>query len=647
MEKIMAVPIGLKDIKIKNGFLGRYIPLVKNVVLEYQWNVMNDMVPKAPKSHCIENFRIAAGESEGEFYGMVFQDTDLAKWLEAAAYTMITNPDKELSDKIQSVVELIGKAQCKDGYLNTYFTIKAPELRWKNLREGHELYTAGHFMEAAVACEEAGNGRMLEIMCKMADLICEHFGPEENKCHGYPGHPEVELALVRLYRATRKRKYLEMAKYFLDVRGCDDNYFLEEMKKADFEPIFNEMNNYEPIYSQSHLPIRKQKTAEGHAVRAVYLYSAMADIAYECKDEELLECCKTLWNNITQCRMYITGSIGSSGYLERFTTDYDLPNTNNYSESCASIGLMMFGIRMAQITREASYVDIVERALYNTVLAGIAMDGKSFFYVNPLEVWPKICIKNTSMDHVKPTRQKWFGVACCPPNIARTLASLGKYIYMADMDTLYINLFVSGELHTKIAGKEVWLEIETNFPVEGHIVIHVKYWEHGLKLAIRVPAYADNFSIYGKDGEKIGAKRNKGFVYIEKVCGKIHIAFDMEAKFIYANRQVRADIGRICVMRGPLVYAFEEIDNTENLEAYYIDTAQKPQVFWDEKLLGGTMTVLVNGYRAEGGPQGLYGTAKPFYLKKQMRAIPYAFWCNRINKTKSAGEMCVWMKEWQ
>ena len=465
MGKDRLADISLKNIAITDGFWNKYRNLVKDVIIPYQWDTLNDNVPDAEPSHCIENFRIAAGEKNGEFYGAVFQDTDVAKWLEAVAYVLDSQGrDEELEKLADETIDLIGKAQGSDGYLNTYFTIKEPERRWTNLREGHELYTAGHMIEAAVAYYQAtGKRKFLDIVMRFADLISERFGPEDGKCHGYPGHPEIELALVKLYRVTGKKNYLETAKFFVDARGVGENYFFQEEKGERYQQIFPEFTGYEPEYSQSHKPVREQKTAEGHAVRAVYLYSAMADLAYEYQDESLLKACETLWKNMVTKRMYITGGIGSSGLLERFTVDYDLPNDRNYAESCASIGLAMFGKRMGQITRDAKYADIVEKALYNTVLAGIAMDGKGFFYVNPLEVWPENCLKRTSMEHVKPVRQKWFGVACCPPNIARTLASLGQYIYGEDEESIFINLYVSNEAETQINGVPCKLTIDSDF----------------------------------------------------------------------------------------------------------------------------------------------------------------------------------------
>lgn len=453
MKKAANSSISLKDIHITDNFWRKYIKLVKDVIIPYQWDILNDKLEGVETSHCIENFRIAAGESQGEYYGAVFQDTDVAKWLEAVGFVLNYERDEGLERLADETIDLIGRAQQPDGYLNTYFTIKEPEMRWSNLMEGHELYTAGHMIEAAVAYyESTGKKRFLEIVCRFADLICRTFGTGEDQIHGYPGHQEIELALVKLYRVTGKKAYLETAKYFIDARGVGENYFLRETKSEKYKLIMPEFANYDPVYSQSVIPVREQQKAEGHAVRAVYMYTAMADLSCEYNDASLFAACERLWNNIVSKQMYITGGIGSSGILERFTTDYDLPNDSNYSESCASIGLAMFGKRMADITKDAAYMDTVERALYNTVLSGIAMDGKSFFYVNPLEVWPPNCMPKTSKEHVKAVRQTWYGVACCPTNIARTLASLGQYIYFQEKDRIYTNLYISNQAEVEING---------------------------------------------------------------------------------------------------------------------------------------------------------------------------------------------------
>ena len=648
MRKDRLADISLKNIDITDKFWNKYRSLVKDVIIPYQWNTLNDNVPDAEPSHCIENFRIAAGEKTGEFAGAVFQDTDVAKWLEAVAYVLESQGrDEELEKLADDTIDLIGRAQEPDGYLNTYFTIKEPERRWTNLKEGHELYTAGHMIEAAVAYYQAtGKRKFLEIVMKFADLISDKFGPEEGKCHGYPGHPEIELALVKLYRVTGKKNYLDTAKYFVDVRGVGENYFFQEEKGEKYQQIFPEFAGYEPEYSQSHLPVREQKTAEGHAVRAVYLYSAMADLAYEYQDESLLEACETLWKNMVTKRMYITGGIGSSGLLERFTTDYDLPNDRNYAESCASIGLAMFGKRMGQITRDAKYADIVEKALYNTVLAGIAMDGKGFFYVNPLEVWPDNCLNRTSMEHVKPVRQKWFGVACCPPNIARTLASLGQYIYGEDDDSIFINLYVSNETETQINGVPCKLTIDSDFLKNGNVKIHLKSQkDSGGKLALRIPGYSRRFLV-SRNGNEINSPRiEKGYLILEDMKAEemITVSCNMEARFDHANPEVRADEGRVAIMRGPLVYCLEETDNGRNLSSLYIDTKAGLTEAYEDELLGGVVTVSAKGKRISNtgwNEDELYKEQEIQLEDVTLKAVPYCNWGNR-----KTGEMAVWIKE--
>ena len=645
MGKDRLADISLKNIDITDKFWNKYRSLVKDVIIPYQWDTLNDNVPDAEPSHCIENFRIAAGEKKGEFYGAVFQDTDVAKWLEAVAYVLDSQGrDEELEKLADETIDLIGKAQGPDGYLNTYFTIKEPERRWKNLREGHELYTAGHMIEAAVAYYQAtGKRKFLDIVMRFADLISEKFGPDEGKCHGYPGHPEIELALVKLYRVTGKKNYLETAKYFVDVRGVGENYFFQEEKGEKYQQIFPEFAGYEPEYSQSHKPVREQKTAEGHAVRAVYLYSAMADLAYEYQDEPLLKACEVLWKNIVTKRMYITGGIGSSGLLERFTTDYDLPNDRNYAESCASIGLAMFGKRMGQITRDAKYADIVEKALYNTVLAGIAMDGKGFFYVNPLEVWPDNCLNRTSMEHVKPVRQKWFGVACCPPNIARTLASLGQYIYGEDEESIFINLYVSNEAETQINGVPCKLTIDSDFLKNGNVKIYVKsQQDSGGKLALRIPGYSRRFQV-SRNGKEIDRPRiEKGYLILEDLKAEemIIVSCDMKARFVHANPEVRADEGRTAIMRGPLVYCLEETDNGRNLSSLYIDTKAELTEVYEDELLGGVVTVTAKGKRISNtgwNEDELYKEQEIQLEDVILKAVPYCNWGNR-----ETGEMTVW-----
>lgn len=626
----MLASIPLKDIQIQDRFWKERLDLVRKEIIPYQWEAMNDRVPNAEPSHCIENYRIAAGQAQGSFYGEVFQDSDLAKWLEAVAYVLSFQPDPKLEKLADEAIELVCAAQQPDGYLNTFFTIKEPDQRWRNLREGHELYCAGHMMEAAVAYFEAtGKRRLLDAMMRLADLIYNTFGPEEGKIHAYPGHEEVELALFRMYRATGVRRYLELSAYFINCRGTGENYFRNENDRPGYLPIWGSMDtNSDMSYYQAHQPVREQKQAAGHAVRAMYLYSAMADLAGELKDEGLLNACKTLWNDVTERQMYVTGGVGASGILERFTTDYDLSNEMAYAESCASIGLMLFGLRMNRVTRQAQYFDPVERALYNTVLASVALDGKSFFYVNPLEVWPKACMPYTSKEHVKPVRQPWFSCACCPPNIARTFASLGQYIWAQDSQRVYLNLFISSTVKAK---NGAILKLETEFPMGNVLKITS---DQVLELAVRIPGYGKNFRA------NVSYRKENGYGVFELEAGKeLEIQFDAPACFIRANPEVRACSGKVCIQRGPVVYCLEEIDNGSNLSALSVDTAVSPGER-ESDIPGGLMITASGKRRRAWTDDKLYGEFPSQYEETVLQAVPYAFWGNR-----EKGEMTVWIRE--
>jgi len=628
--------VQLSRMDITDPFWKQYTDLVEDVIIPYQWDIMNDNVPGVESSHCLENFKIAAGLKKGQFYGAVFQDTDVAKWLEAVGYSLAEKKNEKLEKLADDAIDVIVQAQQEDGYLDTYFIIKEPSQRWRNLCEGHELYSAGHMIEAAVAYYEGtGKRKLLDSMIRLADLICRTFGPEEGQNHGYPGHQEIELALVRLYRVTQDKKYLEQAKYFLEA---GKNYFLEERKQENFKRIFPEFEDYDPAYSQSHEPVREQKTAEGHAVRAVYMYSAMADVAEEYQDKELMEACVALWENITQKRMYITGGIGSSGFLERFTTDYDLPNDSNYSETCASIGMALFSLRMANITRNSRYAELMEQELYNNILAGIAQDGKSFFYVNPLEIKPRQCMSHTSRAHVKARRQKWFGVACCPPNIARTLASLGQYIYGVDGADIYTHLYIGNQTYIPVNNDVVKITMDSMFPWEGNIKVKVQGVKEKVRLHFRIPSYAENFRLYC-DGKEQELTVSKGYACVE-ICrdSELSIQFDMPVEFLHADPRVSADVGKVAIKRGPIVYCLEEVDNGAELQCIYLSgkaAQKKKSTYFSECLeleLQGRRLIPRNGE--------LYSSAGLTYEDAVVRAIPYAYWNNR-----GEGEMLVWIHE--
>jgi len=627
----------LSAIRVNDSCWNRYTGLIPDKVIPYQWEILNDRVPGVPPSYCLKNFRIAAGEEKGERQGFVFQDSDAAKWLEAVAYSLATRPDPELEKTADEVIDLIGRAQEDDGYLNTYFSLNHPDEKWKNLTEGHELYCAGHFMEAAVAYyESTGKKAFLEIVCRLADLICKSFGPAENQIHGYPGHPEIELALVRLYHTSGQRRYLDTAKYFVDERGFAPNYFLKEINRPGFRHIFQGGGGFDPAYAQSHLPVREQNTAEGHAVRALYLYCAMADLAEEYDDKKLYEQCRVLWNNIVEKRMYITGSVGSSGFLERFTVDYDLPNDSNYSETCASIALALFGLRMARISGDASYFDTVERALYNTVRAGISLEGDRYFYVNPLEVWPETCIENSSRSHIKPIRQKWFDCACCPTNVARTLTSLGQYIYFKKASDIFVNLFIQNETSFEIDGKPVGLSLITDYPKTGNVRIVVKADKVPFTLHIRIPAFAGNMG----NGYQV---THNGYYCIDKTWNdeEISLSFPMESRFVYANPRVHQNCGKVAIERGPEIYCLEECDNGPNLAALSVNTHAPLEESWREDLLGGVMVVKARGSRliTPDADESFSEKFTPSTEEAVLTALPYGLWCNR-----TPGEMLVWIR---
>lgn len=645
MKKSFPRPMSLSRVKITDELYGSYVNLVAEKIIPYQWDILNDRVPGAEKSHCVENFRIAAGESQGDHYGPVFCDTDAYKWLEAVAYCIENGSDGRYEPTADDLIDLIGRAQRPNGYLNTYYTVVSPGQRWLNLTEGHELYSAGHLMEAAVAYYKAtGKDKLLQIACKFADLICEVFGSGQKQCQGYPGHQEIELALVKLYHATGRARYLELADFFIKERGVRPNYLIEEIQRRQGNGLFKEFADYDEEYAQSHQPPVEQKTAEGHAVRALYMYAAMADLAIEQDDQQLNEACLKLWNNITTKRMHITGGVGTSGHLERFTVDYDLPNNSTYCESCASIGLMMFGQRMAALTGDASFYDIVEKSLCNTVLAGIAVTGDKYFYVNPLEVWPENCKPSTSMSHVKPVRQPWFPVACCPPNIARTLASLAQYIYSQDDLNLYINQFISSEMETSLEGAKIKLKLESSFMQDGLVTIQVQA-SAACSLKIRMPGYCD-YPDFTLDGSGIIPPiENNYAVFILNGNGEYEISMKYEVKphFVAANHRVRADAGKAALVKGPYVYCLEEVDNGSELSNILIDTTANIQE--DKPLAGMPGRLPVIKYSGKKiissivDDRQLYG--KPVWKLDDVNltAVPYCLWCNR-----EAGEMLVWQK---
>jgi len=627
----------VRDVNITEGFFAGVGKMVREQVLPYQWEALNDRIEGAEPSHAVANFKIAAGELQGQHQGMVFQDSDLAKWIEAAAYSLSAHPDPELENTIDELVNTIAKAQQPDGYLNTCFTIKEPDKRWTNLRDWHEMYCAGHMMEAAVAYFEAtGKDKLLNVMRGMARHIMTQFGAEDGKRKGYPGHQEIELALIKMFRATGDQSLLKLAAYFINQRGLSPNYFTQEHKPQSPNPT-----RKDPLsYYQSHLPVREQTTVEGHSVRALYMLSGMADVAAETGDDSLLNACETLYENAVNRRMYVTGGVGSTHIGEAFTYDYDLPNDTVYAETCASIALIFFAHRMLQIRPDSRYADVIERALYNTCMAGMSLDGKRFFYVNPLMVSPEASEKDPAKRHVLPERPKWFGCACCPPNLARLITSIGKYIYSAGQSSVYAHLFIDSEATMQISGQTISLKMKTDYPHNGRVTIDLSAGKY--RLMLRKPAWCEAYTLNLR-GKPIEVETVDGYLAIERQWQEgDRVEYDMEMPVyrVWANPKVAADIGKVCVMRGPLVYCAEERDNGKGLHALYLPRDAK----WAESKLPdlpeGTITLSAEGKTADLSIDELYATTPPKLVNKQIQLIPYFAWANR-----GIGEMTVWLND--
>ncbi|WP_312692500.1 glycoside hydrolase family 127 protein [Kosakonia sp.] len=643
----------LHTLKISDPFLGQYQQLVRDVVIPYQWEALNDRIAEAEPSHAIANFRIAAGQQEGAFYGMVFQDSDVAKWLEAVAWSLCQKPDAELEKTADEVIDLIAAAQCADGYLNTYFTVKAPGERWTNLAECHELYCAGHMIEAGVAYfQGTGKRRLLEVVCKLADHIDSVFGAGENQLHGYPGHPEIELALMRLYEVTAEPRYLALVQYFVEERGKQPHFYDIEYQKRGRTSYWH---TYGPAwmvndkaYSQAHLPLSEQSVATGHAVRFVYLMAGVAHLARLSADESKRQDCLRLWRNMAQRQLYITGGIGSQSSGEAFSSDYDLPNDTVYAESCASIGLMMFARRMLEMETDSHYADVMERALYNTVLGGMALDGKHFFYVNPLEVHPKSLPFNHIYDHVKPVRQRWFGCACCPPNIARVLTSLGHYIYTARPEALFIHLYVGNSMQQQVGEETLQLTISGNYPWQEEVEIRITSpvaVEH--TLALRLPDWCENPQVT-LNGEAAEGETKRGYFHLARRWQEgdvLRLRLPMPVRRVYGNPRVRQQAGKVAIQRGPLVYCLEEADNGTNLHNLSLCEQSTFRTFEGKGLFAHKVLIQAEGYQhaasdSETQPLWQYDRKPATQMRKTLTFIPWFSWANR-----GEGEMRIWVDE--
>lgn len=708
--KTFSRPLDLKQVTITDVFWHREQELVRKEVIPYQWEALNDRIADAAPSYCMHNFRAAgrmmqkkqemgksyvapnytfrgfntlpadpANPEPDKFYGFVFQDSDFSKWIEAVGYSLIQHPDAQLEQTADEAIDLVCAAQLENGYLDTYYIINGMDRAFTNLKDHHELYCLGHLIEGAIAYYQAtGKDKLLNVARRYADYVAVYFGPQEGGCKGYPGHEIVEMALVRLYEVTGEDKYLKLSQFFLNQRGTKPYYFdQEEQKRAALEdsaeqlPKFDE-NEERYAYYQAHKPVREQSEAVGHAVRAVYLYSGMADVARLTLDDAMYAACQRLWESIVREKLYVTGGIGGTSHGEAFSFPFDLPNDTAYSETCAAIGLAFFARRMLEIKAESRYADVCELALYNTVLSGMALDGKSFFYVNPLEVLPEACYKDSRKSHVKPVRQKWFGCACCPPNIARIVSSVASYAYTEREDTLWFHLYMGSVLTKKIGSQEINLKVETEMPWNGHVSVHIQTQKTvPCTLAMRIPGWSDGGNAkvicgglstdiaWKTEGENLQVSQNNlqevfvqdGYLYLRgewQTEDSISLDFSMGVHMVTADERVCEDIGKVTFVRGPIVYCMEEADNGKNLHLYKADIdrigtgCQNIAVEMTEELGHLMATLRVPGKRRLGtsSKNTLYREYMPVHYEDVMlRWIPYYAWCNR-----GEGEMRVWIQ---
>lgn len=565
----------------------------------------------------------------------MFWDSDYGKVIETAAYCLAQERDPKLEAIVDDVVDAFGRLQQDDGYLNSWFQRMEPGMRWTNLRDCHELYCAGHLLEGAVAYFQAtGKRKFLDIMCRYMDHIAGVFGTGPEQRPGYCGHEEIEVALVKLYRVTGERKYLDLSRYFIDERGKEPKYFDQEAIARGEDPKTWCQGTSE--YNQSHLAVRDQPQVVGHAVRAMYLYSGMADVAAEYDDKRLQLALERLWGDLVAKRIYVTGGMGPSAGNEGFTTEYDLPNRSAYAETCAAVGLVFWAQRMLGLSPEARYGDMLELALYNGALAGISLSGDTFFYENPLE---------SRGDH---HRWKWHHCPCCPPNIARLIASIGTYVYAEGDEEVAIHMYAASEANLHVADGVVALTQTTNYPWDGvvKIAIDPDHPRH-FRLLLRIPGWSRNTTL-DVNGEAVdlSSTTKDGYARITREWrpgDRVTLALDLTVERLYAHPAVRDDAGRFSLRRGPLVYCLEGVDHP----GLGLTQIRVPQdAVWEPRfvpeLLGGITTIQTDAQveSAQDWERTLYRTLPPVSKPLTITAIPYFAWDHR-----SPGEMLVWLRQ--
>ena len=623
------------DVHFTDNFWLPRIETIRNVTVPFAFR-------KCEETHRIDNFAVAAGIKEGKFNSPYpFDDSDVYKIMEGASYLLAVKEDNGLDAYMDSLISLIGAAQEPDGYLYTTRTIGGSSIhpwagkkRWENERDNsHELYNVGHMYEAAVAHYQAtGKRDFLDIAIKSADLLCNTFGPEEGKLTVAPGHQEVEVGLVKLYRATGDRRYLDLSKFFLDARGKYDKY--DRNSKDQFRS---------GAYWQDHKAVIDQDEAVGHAVRAAYMYSAMTDVAALRNEQTYRVAVDNLWDNVTGKKMYITGGIGSTRHGEAFGKNYELPNSTAYCETCASIANCMWNLRMFMLHGDAKYIDVLERSLYNAVLSGISLDGKEFFYPNVL-----------SCDENGAERSEWFNCSCCPSNLSRFIPSIPGYVYATSDAGVYVNLYGANQAGITLGnGKRIDMSQKTSYPWEGNIELTVTpESKQEFSIMLRIPGWVDNrpvpsdlYTYMNADEKKIVIKINgevqnapieKGYAVLARKWEPgdvIQLTLPMEVHKNKANDKVEADINHLSVERGPIVYCAEFADNNGAVLNYVLKSGDEFAVSPAPALFDGVN--LLKGHVDRVVADKNYEVIKS--VKDSLTLIPYYARSHRGN-----GEMTVW-----
>jgi DUF1680 family protein len=567
-----------------------------------------------------------------DFTTQIFWDSDVGKWIEAASYALAHRRDVEIEDKIDAIVETLSKAQAPDGYLNCWYLGREPGKRWTNLRDNHELYCAGHLLEGAIAYfQTTGRRRLLDIMCRYVDHIALTFGPSPDQKHGYCGHQEIELALIKLYHALGEHKYLDLAAYFIDERGKKPHYFdIEAVARGD-DPKTYWARTYE--YNQSHVPVREQEKVVGHAVRAMYMYSAMADLAAELGDLSLKRACEILWRDVTGKRMYVTAGLGPSASNEGFTKDYDLPNDTAYAETCASVALIFWAQRMLNLDCDRRYADVLELALYNGALAGLSREGTHYFYENRLE---------SDGTH---RRWEWHTCPCCTMNVSRLIASVGGYFYATGEDMIAVHLYGASLARLSLDGRTVRIRQVTDYPWSGKIKLTIDPETPArFALRLRIPGWVRDakMKLNGKALDATQTTPGYAVIHREWMAGdEVELDLPTPVERIYAHPDVHADIGRVCLKRGPLIYCVEAADNPSfSIPRLRLPGDAEILSIGRADLFDGIVGLEAEGRLAENWNGDLYRAAPPSGSPARVFAIPYYLWSNR-----QPGRMTVWIPE--